>query len=124
MLLGVGDGTFAVAEQFAAGHGPRSVAIGDLDDNQMLDLAVVNNISSNLTVLLNQRPVPGDIDVDDDVDLHDFARFAGCMGGPRVTTPPPGCEPADFELADLRCGDGEVALNDYALFQQRFSGPL
>ena len=74
--------------------------------------------------MLNQRPAPNEIDDDDDVDLDDFAFFAGCMGGPGVTTPPPGCELANFERSDVEGGDGEVSLNDYALFQQQFTGSL
>ncbi|MBU0703490.1 MAG: thrombospondin type 3 repeat-containing protein, partial [Chloroflexi bacterium] len=32
----------------------------------------------------------GTIDLDCDVDIDDFTRFAKCIGGPDVTTPPPG----------------------------------
>ena len=49
------------------------------------------------------------------MDLSDFALFAGCMGGPGVTNPPPGCDPADFEKADLEDDDGDVDERDYAL---------
>ncbi|MHC4697141.1 MAG: FG-GAP repeat domain-containing protein, partial [Planctomycetota bacterium] len=51
-LLGVGDGILAVAVNYAAGDAPRSVAIGDLDGDQVPDLAVANHASDNVSVLL------------------------------------------------------------------------
>ncbi|MCH8150539.1 MAG: VCBS repeat-containing protein, partial [Planctomycetes bacterium] len=38
--------------QYPAGDGPQSVAIGDLDGDQVLDLAVANSRSDNVSVLL------------------------------------------------------------------------
>lgn len=66
-------------------------------------------------------PVPGDLDGDQDVDLDDFGLFAECMAGPDVTTPPPGCDPATFDLADLDA-DNDVGLADSAEFQRIFGG--
>ena len=40
VLLGVGDGTFAGAVPYPTGNAPWSVAIGDLDADQVPDLAV------------------------------------------------------------------------------------
>ncbi|MCH8149575.1 MAG: VCBS repeat-containing protein, partial [Planctomycetes bacterium] len=51
VLLGVGDGTFAVAVNYGAGDWPRSVAIGDLDGDQVPDLAVANRGGSFPTFL-------------------------------------------------------------------------
>ena len=42
VLLGLGDGTFAAAVNYTAGHTPTSVAIGDLEGDQVPDLAVAN----------------------------------------------------------------------------------
>ena len=42
VLLGLGDGTFAAEQRFAAGIEPRSVSIGDLDGDGAPDLAVAN----------------------------------------------------------------------------------
>ncbi len=56
VLLGVGDGTFAAAVNYAAGDGPISVALGDLDGDQAPDLAVANFNSDNVSVLLHQIP--------------------------------------------------------------------
>ncbi len=63
----------------------------------------------------------GDLDFDSDVDVDDFETFVGCMAGPEVSVPPPGCDPADFPIADL-AGDDDVDTADAALFQQQFTG--
>ena len=52
VLLGVGDGTFAAAEPYAVGDDPGSVAIGDLDGDQVPDLVVANDSSDNISVLM------------------------------------------------------------------------
>ncbi len=105
-----GDGPLFPGAHYHVGTGPRSVAISD----QMPDLAVTN--AGGVSVLLNQSAPPGDID--GDVDLSDFSLFAICMGGPGVTTPPPGCDPTDFERADIQDDDGDVDEPDYARFAQ------
>ncbi len=60
--------------------------------------------------------VPGDFDFDGTVNLADHAVFAACLSGPDVTTPPPGCSPAQFDVADLD-NDDDVDTNDFAAFQ-------
>ena len=50
--------TFAVRQDFATGDGPRFVAVGDLNGDGKLDLAIVNFNSNNVAVLLNTT-VPG-----------------------------------------------------------------
>jgi hypothetical protein len=52
VLLGNGDGSFQAARTFAAGLGPRSVAVGDFNGDGHLDLAVANYSGSNVSVLL------------------------------------------------------------------------
>ena len=52
MLLGNGEGTFGAPVNFGVGNGPRSVAIGDLNGDGKLDLAVANFNSDNVSVLL------------------------------------------------------------------------
>jgi hypothetical protein len=95
----------------------------------MMDTSTVGPMSGTLTIFSNApdeparivslvgevvgSTVPGDLDGDGDVDLDDYARFAGCLNGPEVSAPPPGCNPADFETADLN-GDGDVDLEDCA----------
>ena len=61
VLLGVGDGTFAAAMHYAAGNSPRSVAIGDLDGDQVPDLTVANYYTDDVSVLLG-CPVARDMD--------------------------------------------------------------
>jgi hypothetical protein len=71
VLLGNGDGTFQSTELYGAGGSAvRSVAIGDLDGDGALDLAMANSGSDNVTVLINisvrvsvVRPVDGAIGV-------------------------------------------------------------
>jgi hypothetical protein len=65
------------------------------------------------------NPIPGDIDLDGDVDLNDFATFAGCF---LLTEPVPGlCEPDEFAASDMS-GDGHVDLNDFNTFAVNFTG--
>lgn len=55
---GAATPSFAVKEDFAAGAGPVSVTVGDLNGDGKLDLAVANFNSNNVSVLLNTT-VPG-----------------------------------------------------------------
>ena len=54
VLLGNGSGGFTVASgsPFAVGYYPLSVAVGDFNGDGKPDLAVVNRVSDNVTVLL------------------------------------------------------------------------
>jgi hypothetical protein len=55
VLLGNGNGTFQSAVYYNAGRAPygsRSVALGDLDGDDVLDLAVASYSSHNVSVLL------------------------------------------------------------------------
>ena len=52
VLLGDGAGGFAAATKFTVGTAPYSVAVGDLDGDGFLDLAVANLVSGNVSVLL------------------------------------------------------------------------
>ena len=53
VLLGSGSGAFGSATNFAVGVDPVSVAIGDLNGDGKSDLAVANEHSDNVSVLLN-----------------------------------------------------------------------
>jgi hypothetical protein len=50
ILLGTGDGSFQPPQSFAAGTEPISVAVGDINGDGLLDLAVTNYQSSNNNV--------------------------------------------------------------------------
>jgi uncharacterized lipoprotein YddW (UPF0748 family) len=60
--------------------------------------------------------LPGDYDVDADVDLIDFVRFADCMTGPNGGPIAAGCDLFDFD-ADL-----DIDLKDYSVFEAAFTG--
>lgn len=98
---------------------PRSRPfVCDWTDDGLLDVLVG---SGDGTVRLYQGvPPPGDLDLDGDVDLSDFEVLADCLAGPDQTTPPGGCTPEQFGLADLD-DDTDVDLNDFALFQEAFA---
>src|SRR5205807_8198306 len=52
VLLGNGDGSFQTARDFPAGRYPSSVAVGDFDGDDHLDLAAANNVISGVMVLV------------------------------------------------------------------------
>jgi hypothetical protein len=52
VYLGVGDGTFRAAKQYAVGSLPMALVVGDFDRDGTLDLATANLDSSDVSVLL------------------------------------------------------------------------
>jgi len=71
------------------------------------------------SVELTVVAIPGDIDLDADVDLDDFASFALCLSGSGVTVPPVGCGQSEFGSSDTDA-DGDVDLSDFAIFTLSF----
>ena len=53
MLLGNGDGTFQSAANFDSGQFPAAAAVGDFNGDGKPDLAVANQTSGDVGVLLN-----------------------------------------------------------------------
>jgi hypothetical protein len=53
LLLGNGDGTFQTAVPYTVGVGAVAVAVADLNSDGLLDVAVANISSDNVSVLLN-----------------------------------------------------------------------
>ena len=58
VLLGNGDGTFRSVLTYGAGSAPASLAVGDLNGDGKPDLAIADDFSNNVLVLLNTY-VPG-----------------------------------------------------------------
>jgi hypothetical protein len=56
VLLGNGDGSFLGAQNFGAGSFPLSVAVDDFNGDGLPDLAVANDFSNNVSVLINNTP--------------------------------------------------------------------
>jgi len=52
VLLGKGDGTFQAQVDYATGHQPVGVAIGDFNHDGNLDLAVANDADNTVSILL------------------------------------------------------------------------
>jgi uncharacterized protein YfaP (DUF2135 family) len=52
LLLGNGDGSFQAAVSLAAGDGPHSIAVADVDGDTTPDLVVANRFSGDVSVLL------------------------------------------------------------------------
>ena len=62
ILLGDGAGSFSAATNFGAGSYPSSVAVGDFNGDGKQDLAVANQGSNNVSILLRRccAPTPND----------------------------------------------------------------
>jgi hypothetical protein len=103
VLLGDGSGGFTEATEspFSAGQTPRAVAIGDLDNDTDLDLAIANSGSDDVTVLLNQRIAPegppGSASCSDFVD-NDNDNLTDQAD--------PDCQEPEGPFGDSTCGDG------------------
>ena len=89
---------FAVAEIGIEGEVPRA-AVGESSFEFTIEFAIL-----------------GDLDVDGDVDLVDFAGWADCFTGPDNGPYPLGCRAFDFDI------DNDVDSADFAVFQIAFTG--
>ena len=52
MLLGNGDGTFALSQSYSVGTRPNGLALGDLNGDHKPDLVVTNSGDNTISVLL------------------------------------------------------------------------
>jgi acetyl esterase/lipase len=60
VLIGNGDGTFQTTQDFWGGANPISVAAGDFKGAGRDDLAIAENFTNQVSVLLNNSPQPPD----------------------------------------------------------------
>ena len=53
-MLGKGNGRFQGQQRFPTGDNPSSTALGDFDGDGVLDLAVTNSASNDVSILIGQ----------------------------------------------------------------------
>ena len=90
ILLGNGDGTFQAPVFYPAGTYPESIVAGDFTDNGVLDLAVANQGSGHVSILLGDGR----------------GGFSGAITIPLLD---PGAEPISMVAGDFT-GDGQLEL--------------
>ncbi|MHC4443432.1 MAG: sulfatase-like hydrolase/transferase [Planctomycetota bacterium] len=90
------------------GKGDYSATISVQDPNA---LNSPQEVAVNLNVF-----IPGDLNLDDDVDQEDFGKFQACFSGTGVAFAE-GCGQSDFDF------DNDVDLSDFNMLQSCMSGP-
>ena len=102
MLLGHGGGSFGAATNYPVGADPRSVAVGDLNDDTIPDLAAANFGSGSVSVLLGHGG--GSFGAATDYAAHAAPR-AVAVGDLDDDARP------DLTVANTNSGDVSVLLN-------------
>lgn len=104
-----------------AGATTAALTITNADSNdaavyRCVVTAGCGSANSNAAALTVLEPVPGDFDLDGDVDADDLASFAACATGPEIVQADANCVKARLD------GDSDVDMNDFAIFQRCWSG--
>ena len=91
--------------------------VGEFDTVEAPDLGddKVNRVQYNDTNVTLITTFPADFDLDFDVDLDDYELLFECLNGPGGGVPE-GCDQADLD------GNGDISLQDFALFQSGYTG--
>ena len=127
IFIGNGDGTFQLPRPFQGGIGTRSVAVGDLNGDGMMDVAAASTISNDVTIffgngdgtlqLAGQIPIDGgdpsvilarDVNDDGKLDLvvaNAFSTVAVLYGNGNGTFQNPQYFAAGFGLRSLSVAD-------------------
>jgi len=69
VLVGNGDGTFQPAQNFSVGNNPRSIALGDFNGDGLVDVAVTDRDSNDVSILINNTTPQSATQHIDDVAL-------------------------------------------------------
>ena len=59
VMLGTGTGSFSSAINYSAGWSPKSVAVGDYNEDMILDLATANSATPPKTFFSRAPDLPG-----------------------------------------------------------------
>jgi len=89
--------------------------------NADVSTVALSDLAKDILDDFEAAAMAGDLNLDGDIDYDDVILFNSCMAGPNATTPPPGCNPLDFDRADADCDD-DVDMFDFSVVMRNFPG--